>query len=339
MRRVSHMLIAFLFLILSPLITAAAATATATAQDASPGASPTAADCEAPPLPPGTPTPLEELMPEASPAAAPEATPAHDMAGMEMGTPVDAGASPEEAAAPSGPLAGEPADDETTARVTATVENIVACLNSGDGLAFAALTTPRYWEYSFDITNPYDMVYVMEGFPGITLISVGNVLTHDDGRYSAEIVQSFGGIQIDRIQALFIDQNGQLLLDEEISLPIEDADVTIDVTMVDFSFEMSESAIPSDATVAFDVTNDGMYPHEFAIVRLPEGVTVEQVLDDPSLEEDIQFIGGVFAEPGGSASFAVQNLEPGTYTVVCFVDVPDGIPHVMRGMVAELTVE
>lgn len=329
MRRVSHLVVALLFLVLSPFVVT---TTAATAQDASPQASPAAADCTAPDLPPGTPTPLEEMMSEA--------TPADDMAAMDMGTPVDDEASPQASAEmSSGPLSGEPADEKTTARVTEAVENIVACLTNGDGLAFAALVTPDYMEYSFGITNPYDMVYVMEGFPPLTLISVDNILMHDDGRYSAEITQKFGEAQIDRFQAIFVENGDQLLLDEEIALPIDGADVTIDVSMLDFSFEMSEDTLPSEATVAFNVANDGQYAHEFAIVQLPEGITLEQALEDPDAVEDVQFIAGVYAEPGDSAYFAVQGMSPGTYTVVCFIDDPDGIPHVMRGMVAELIVE
>jgi hypothetical protein len=34
-----------------------------------------------------------------------------------------------------------------------------------------------------------------------------------------------------------------------------------------------------------------------------------------------------------------DGLQPGVYTAVCFVDVPESIPHVVRGMVAEFTVE
>lgn len=320
MRRIMHLLVVLIVLSLSPLAVSA--------QESSPDASPAAADCVAPNLPPGTPTPMEELMAEATPEG-------------DVATPMDhAGATPPAVAdSPSEPLAGEPADDATTERVMATVENIIACLNAGDGLAFAALVTPGYLEYSFGITNPYDMVYVMEGFPGVTLISAENVLVHEDGRYSVEVTQGFADTQVDRFQAIFVEEDGQLLLDEEISLPVEGADVTIDVSMVDFAFEMSETTVPAEAMVAFNVANDGQYPHEFAIVRLPEGMTVEQVLDDPEAGENVEFIGGVFAEPGDSAYFALQGLEPGTYTVVCFVDVPEGIPHVMRGMVAELVVE
>ena len=29
----------------------------------------------------------------------------------------------------------------------------------------------------------------------------------------------------------------------------------------------------------------------------------------------------------------------GAYTAVCFVDIPGGIPHVMRGMIVEFSVE
>ena len=42
---------------------------------------------------------------------------------------------------------------------------------------------------------------------------------------------------------------------------------------------------------------------------------------------------------GGGCACALENLEAGTYTVVCFVDEPEGVPHVVRGMVAEFTVQ
>ena len=68
-------------------------------------------------------------------------------------------------------------------------------------------------------------------------------------------------------------------------------------------------------------------------------MTVDQVLDDPALQEEIQFVGGVFAEPGEIAYLGLEGLAPGTYTAVCFVDVPRGVPHVVRGMVAEIVAE
>jgi hypothetical protein len=307
------------------------------AQDASPVASPMTAMCEAPDLPPGTPTPMEEMVPEG--------TPAGDMAGMEMGTPeaveeadVIAEIAEQATPEPTAAQAGEPADEATAERVIAAAENLVACLSSGDYLGFAALITPNYLLTEFGTSNPYDLPVYLEGF----LIEGGTVTdaqTHPDGRVSADVTTTIGGTQVDRFRAFFVEENGTLQLDEEQTLPVEGAQVTVEVTMLDFAFDLSQESLPAGTLIAFTLPNEGQYPHEFAVVRLPEGITVEQVLADPSLEDQIQFIGGAFAEPGDIGYFGLEGLEPGTYTAVCFVDVPEGVPHVMRGMVAEFTVE
>ena len=317
---------------------AAACVTPVAAQDASPAASPMSATCEAPELPPGTPTPMEEM--------APEGTPAGEMAGMEMGTPeaaeeVEAIAEIAEQATPEMAAAqdGEPADEATAERVIAAAENLIACLSSGDYLGFAALSTPNYLLSEFGTSNPYDLPVFMEGFPPIEGRTVTDAQTHADGRASVDLTTVIGGTQVDRFRAYFVEENGTLLLDEEQTLPIEGAEVTVEVTMLDFAFDLSQDTVPADALVAFTLPNEGQYPHEFAVVRLPEGINVEDVLADPALEEQIQFIGGAFAEPGDVGHFGLEGLEPGTYTAVCFVDVPEGIPHVMRGMVAEFTVE
>jgi hypothetical protein len=223
--------------------------------------------------------------------------------------------------------------------VLAAAENLVNCLNAGNYLGFAALTTPNYLLTEFGTSNPYDLPVFMEGFPPQELRSAGDVQTHEDGRVSAALTTVIGGTQVDRFRAYFVEDDGTLLLDEEQTLPIENADVTVEVTLLDFAFDLSQSTVPADALVAFTLQNEGQYPHEFAVVQLPEGMTVEQVLADPALEEQVQFFGGAYAEPGEIAYFGLEGLEPGTYTAVCFVDIPEGIPHVMRGMIAEFTVE
>jgi hypothetical protein len=316
----------------------AASVTPVTAQDASPAASSMAANCEAPELPPGTPTPMEQMVPEG--------TPAGDMTGREMGTPeaveeaeaiaeIAEQATPETTAA----QAGESADEATAARVIAAAENLITCLSTGNYLGFAALSTPNYLLTEFGTSNPYDLPVFMEGFPPIEGRSVTDAQIHADGRMSVALTTVIGGTQVDRFRAYFVEEDGTLLLDEEQTLPVEGAEVTVEVTMLDFAFDLSQDTVPADALVAFTLPNEGQYPHEFAVVRLPEGITVEQVLENPALEEQIQFIGGAFAEPGEVGQFALEGLEPGTYTAVCFVDVPDGIPHVMRGMVADFTVE
>jgi hypothetical protein len=50
-------------------------------------------------------------------------------------------------------------------------------------------------------------------------------------------------------------------------------------------------------------------------------------------------MGFTFAEPGQEAPPLVMvDVPAGTYTLVCFVDVPEGVPHGMRGMIVEFEV-
>ncbi|MDP9365226.1 MAG: cupredoxin domain-containing protein, partial [Chloroflexota bacterium] len=225
---------------------------------------------------------------------------------------------------------------------TAASENLFNCLNGGNAEGFVALLTPNFLLAVSGSANPYDAVAGFAEIPPIGVRSVDNAQTYGEGRVSVDVVHSgflaFGPAQVNRSRLFFVEEDGFRRLDAAEALPVEGADATIDVQMVDYAFVLSESTVPAGGLVAFDIVNTGAYPHEFAVVRLPEGVTVEQVLEDPSLEEQIAFFGANFAGPGGNASFALENLEAGTYTVVCFVDEPEGIPHVVRGMVAEFTV-
>ena len=56
-------------------------------------------------------------------------------------------------------------------------------------------------------------------------------------------------------------------------------------------------------------------------------------------EEQIAFIGQTPAAPGQSDDLVLVDLDPGTYTLLCFVTEPDGIPHAAKGMTAQVTVE
>lgn len=293
------------------------------AQDMTPDASPAMTDCVAPEVPPGTPTPMEE---SASPEAGMDATP------EEMGP-------PEAMASPDIPV-GEPASDDVAAGVEAAIMNAVACANSSDLVAFAALFSPDGLMDECGTTNIYDAPVCFEGIPQITNVEVSDVQTHDDGRVSADLVLTYGSFVSHERQFLVMADDGSYLLDVSPELPVEipDGATVIDGEMVDFEFKLSETSAPA-GDIAFTVTNAGEYPHEMIILQMPEGVTVDALLDDESLFEQVQFLGFTFAEPGETASpLVLVNMQPGTYTIVCFVDVPDGVPHVMRGMVLEFEV-
>ncbi len=339
-----------LFVLFMTLALLAGFPAAVAAQDATPAsdamASPTAGPCDAPALPPGTPTPRE---PEGSPMASPAA----DMAGMEMGTPeaveeaeevaeIAEEATPEMAPSP----VGTPANQATADEAIAAAENFANCLNSGNAEALAALASPNLIMFFFGTANPYDVVAAMEEdpLPPITVRSFDNPQTYDDGKVSVDAVYTgafaFGPSQVNRDRWFFVEEGGYWLLDAIESLQFEgDAAVVIEAELIEYAFVLSQNTAPAGGVIAFNLVNSGEYPHELALIRLPEGMTLQQVLEDPSLEEQIEFFGGNFAGPGGRASVAFENLEPGTYTLICFIDEPEGVPHVVRGMVAEFTVQ
>lgn len=308
------------------------------AQDAtpmgSPMASPAAGPCDAPVLPPGTPTPQE-----------PEGTPAMDMA---MGTPeaieqAEQGAEAAEQASPEAPMAevaGTPADPGQTDQIIAGAQNLVNCINGGTPEQLVALMTPNYTLNEFGTENPYDVLADFEVAP-VTVESLGDPQTHDDGRVSVDIV--YTGLYSPNTYLhqrwFMVEDGGFLKIDEFRTLPIEGASATVDVSLVDYAFEMSQNTAPAGDVIAFNVVNNGQYPHEFVMLRLPEGATIEQAFAGEVPEDQIEFFGFAFAAPGGQSSLGLTGLEPGTYTVVCFVDEPEEIPHVMRGMVAEFTVQ
>jgi hypothetical protein len=49
-------------------------------------------------------------------------------------------------------------------------------------------------------------------------------------------------------------------------------------------------------------------------------------------------VGGPNAPDPGSESDATFDLQPGNYVVLCYVDIPDHVPHFMKGMVHPLKV-
>jgi hypothetical protein len=287
---------------------------TALAQDATP----VVGTCDAPAPPPGSPTPMDET----------------------VATPTEGEGFPPMAASPI--AGGEPADANITAQVNQAVANAAACFNEGDFLGFAALHTEDGLESEFGTRNPYDVAQSLAGAPPVELIAVENIRQLEPGRYSVEITYSFGGIQLQREQWVLIAADRFLFIDLVIDLEAvtPEGAVTIEAEMVDFAFELSQSTVPANTPLVFEVTNTGEYPHELVLIQLPEGAAVEDLLDGGLGFEDITFIGVTFSEGGQPApDLVLTGLAAGTYTLVCFIDIPDGVPHVARGMVAELTVE
>lgn len=291
----------------------------ALAQDATPAA----AVCNAPPLAPGSPTPMDEM----------------DDGGMDMSE--AEAAPPDEAMATPELPAGTPADAATAERVTAAIENVLTCYNTGDFSGMAALFTAAGLLEEFGLTNPHDLEFLLVGGAPIELVSVSDVQVHDDGLLSAVVETAFVGIQLDRERWFLVESGEFLLVETTPALPVvaPEGAVTLDVTMVDNAFELSQDTLPANTPLVFDVTNNGDYPHELILIQMAQSASPDMLLTGELTFNDIGIYAGTFAEPGDSAQMVVLGLNPGLYYLICLVDVPDGVPHLADGMVAELTIE
>ncbi len=111
----------------------------------------------------------------------------------------------------------------------------------------------------------------------------------------------------------------------------------------DFNFEVPPQVQAGLVSITFE--NVGQEVHHMQLVQLKDGVTMEQLLaelpkGDAALVALLKgIIGGVGPlDPGGSGRVTLE-LNAGTYVFMCFVPSHDGVPHLVKGMIAPLIVK
>jgi hypothetical protein len=108
----------------------------------------------------------------------------------------------------------------------------------------------------------------------------------------------------------------------------------------DFSFDAPDSV--GAGWVTFRMVNDGPDLHHMQIARLDSGKTVADfaaAMKNPGPPPKwVVFVGGPNAADPKLESNATLNLPEGNYVLLCFVDTPDHVPHMAKGMVRPLKV-
>jgi len=111
----------------------------------------------------------------------------------------------------------------------------------------------------------------------------------------------------------------------------------------EFAFEGPDVLPAGDVALTMD--NQGKQMHELALGELLEGKTMDDV--HALLKEGLpkkppawfRDVGGTGAAPGESGTIDAE-MTPGSYIMICFVpDKASKKPHVMLGMMKEVTVE
>lgn len=119
------------------------------------------------------------------------------------------------------PPPGTPAGFDLLDRIRAAEENLSACFNAGDYLAFVSLLTPSVLLEELGIADPnapprHGASYLVLREE---LLDVTEAQRHSDGRVSADVVFAFDGNRM-RVRDIFLEIGGGLLLDEIIELPM-----------------------------------------------------------------------------------------------------------------------
>lgn len=126
-----------------------------------------------------------------------------------------------------------------------------------------------------------------------------------------------------------------------VSSMVTPAEVTI--VAKDFAFEAPDTI--SGGVVSLKLVNQGTTYHHVQLLRLLDGKTVADLAEGlkqmqpgsppPPWMQDVA--GPNSPDPGGE-SHLVRELTPGNYAMICFIDTPDHVPHMMKGMMKGLTV-
>ncbi len=121
------------------------------------------------------------------------------------------------------------------------------------------------------------------------------------------------------------------------------APAVITIVAKDFSYEAPDTV--TGGVVTIKLVNQGPDLHHIQFIRLTDGKTAADVATwlktmkptdaPPTWAHEVA--GPNSPVPGGE-SLLTEALEPGNYAILCAIPAPDGIPHVMKGMIRGLTV-
>jgi hypothetical protein len=116
---------------------------------------------------------------------------------------------------------------------------------------------------------------------------------------------------------------------------------TVTVVARDYAFDAPDTL--QAGAVRLRLVNQGKELHHIWLGRLENGKTLDDLFaalkSGGPLPAWVTNMGGPNApRPAGGEATATVSLTPGNYVMACAIPGPDGVPHIMKGMVRTLTV-
>ena len=111
---------------------------------------------------------------------------------------------------------------------------------------------------------------------------------------------------------------------------------------VDYAFQGPDTIKAGETTVRLE-TVPGKEIHQVAIFRIDSGKTFDDVtaaMKKPNAPQPKWFVevAGVNAPTPGQTAEVTAMFDAGRYMLMCMIPSPDGVPHMMKGMVKPLVV-
>jgi hypothetical protein len=235
--------------------------------------------------------------------------------------------------------------------IAAMLQDLKEAWNSQDFETFTSLWTEALKEY-FDIGDEDLVAFFEEEFENtgpIASLTVTDLFVTSGNASGLVDIQFEAGFSIfEEWSFIFQDQMWKIDGAEPAFRPIPEGVPVVDMTLQEYAFVYNPAAIQAaDGNFAFSVTNVGQEEHEIVLLELttsaPLGDVVEALEQTGEEEEDpegvvfLEFMG--FFEPGQMGTAIPSSpLAPGRYALVCFLEAPDGTPHVALGMISEFSV-
>ena len=115
------------------------------------------------------------------------------------------------------------------------------------------------------------------------------------------------------------------------------------VTAVDFAFTLPAGGQFTAGQHLIKFENKGTQPHEFELVRLGDGKTLDDLMKwGQTFQGPLPgtSLGGAAPMVPGQVEYMPLDLTPGNYVVVCVVPDPTkrGMPHLAEGMMRTFTI-
>lgn len=256
------------------------------------------------------------------------------------------------------PVAAYAVDTVTGDAITGLIDSLAACLTSGEAETVTTLVTDRYLADAYgggERMTREDYIALAPSAPVIpvTVVTVGQISLVSRDTASAQVTTIQGNqLRTEEWTFLFRQNRGAS------ATPIAAGEGHWLVHQV----ALLEPSVPGDATeakavqdgdtisitpgtvkgpnIVFDVQNTDDEAHEFLVLRLVDGATIDELIRPTSdgFPADMEFVGQETIPAGESRSLVFVDMDPGEYTVVCLLPDSDGVPHLALGESATFTV-